>query len=196
MLDDDLSPCPTTTFLVQSFGFISRASPIPGLRLARSLLQVPEVGTAVRSLSASADGSLVVAANNNGTCYVWRLQRGAQLTTHFEPFHKLCAHDSTVLKCLISPDGRSAYLQLNFGKASGASGLLVRWYCRRKAEIRKICWVISATDSVVLRGCAVKSTSLARLAGRRTRQARRARWLCMNIRKRVRTVSGQTDLRH
>mmetsp|Transcript_32623 Transcript_32623/g.45270 ORF Transcript_32623/g.45270 Transcript_32623/m.45270 type:complete len:316 (+) Transcript_32623:173-1120(+) len=67
---------------------------------------VPEVGTAVRSLSASADGSLVVAANNNGTCYVWRLQRGARLTTHFEPFHKLQAHNSYILKCLISPDGR------------------------------------------------------------------------------------------
>jgi G protein beta subunit-like protein len=67
---------------------------------------VPEVGTAVRSLSAAADGSLVVAANNNGTCYVWRLQRGTQLTTHFEPFHKLQAHDGYILKCLISPDGR------------------------------------------------------------------------------------------
>ncbi|KAI3952052.1 hypothetical protein MKW92_019762 [Papaver armeniacum] len=31
---------------------------------------------AVRSLTVMWDGSLVVAANNNGTCYVWRLQRG------------------------------------------------------------------------------------------------------------------------
>lgn len=37
---------------------------------------VPEVGTAVRSLSVAADGGLVVAANSAGTCYVWRTARG------------------------------------------------------------------------------------------------------------------------
>jgi hypothetical protein len=42
-------------------------------------LQVPEVDTAVRSLTVMWDGSLVVAANNNGTCYVWRLLRGTQV---------------------------------------------------------------------------------------------------------------------
>ena len=35
--------------------------------------------TAVRSLTVMWDGSLVVAANNNGTCYVWRLLRGTQV---------------------------------------------------------------------------------------------------------------------
>ncbi|KAL5851048.1 hypothetical protein ACOSQ3_006166 [Xanthoceras sorbifolium] len=39
---------------------------------------VPEVDTAVRSLTVMWDGSLVVAANNHGTCYVWRLMRGTQ----------------------------------------------------------------------------------------------------------------------
>jgi G protein beta subunit-like protein len=38
------------------------------------------------------DGSMVVAANNHGTCYVWRMLRGTSLTTHFEPLHKLRAH--------------------------------------------------------------------------------------------------------
>jgi hypothetical protein len=38
------------------------------------------------------DGSMVVAANNAGTAYVWRMLRGASLTTHFEPLHKLRAH--------------------------------------------------------------------------------------------------------
>jgi WD40 repeat protein len=66
-----------------------------------------QVGTAVRSLSCATDGSMVVAANNSGTCYVWRLQRGTQgSATHFEPFHKLAAHNAYILKCLISPDGR------------------------------------------------------------------------------------------
>lgn len=41
--------------------------------------QVPEVDTAVRSLTVMWDGSLVVAANNKGTCYVWRLLRGTQV---------------------------------------------------------------------------------------------------------------------
>ncbi len=32
-----------------------------------------------------------------GTCYVWRMMRGASLTTHFEPLHKLRAHPGTPL---------------------------------------------------------------------------------------------------
>ena len=68
---------------------------------------VPEVGCAVRLLTVAADGSMVVAANNRGVCYVWRLQRGLQTTAHFEPLHKLVAHpDAYCLKCLLSPDGR------------------------------------------------------------------------------------------
>lgn len=46
----------------------------------------------MRSLTVAMDGSLVVAANNSGTCYVWRAMRGSYLTTHFEPLHKLRAH--------------------------------------------------------------------------------------------------------
>ena len=69
---------------------------------------VPEVGVAVRSVSVASDGSLVVAGNSTGTCYVWRLQKDAKTTAHFEPLHKLRAHpDEYVLKCLISPDVRS-----------------------------------------------------------------------------------------
>jgi G protein beta subunit-like protein len=58
---------------------------------------VPEVGTAVRSLTVALDGSMVVAANNHGTCYVWRMLRGTSLTTHFEPLHKLRAHSVSVI---------------------------------------------------------------------------------------------------
>ena len=69
---------------------------------------VPDVGVAIRSICISGDGTLVVAANSNGVCYVWKLRRGAKTTAHFEPLRKLQAHDpgSYVLKCLISPDGR------------------------------------------------------------------------------------------
>lgn len=68
---------------------------------------VPEVGTAVQSLTVANDGSLVVAGNSKGTCYVWKLQPGSKTTAHFEPLHKLNAHPgSYILKCLISPDCR------------------------------------------------------------------------------------------
>lgn len=88
--------------------------------------------TAVRSLTVMWDGSLVVAANNHGTCYVWRLLRGTQVVplctrlsdftflsyfihfdakyfffqtmTNFEPLHKLQAHKGYILKCLLSPE--------------------------------------------------------------------------------------------
>lgn len=67
---------------------------------------VPEVGTAVRSLSVALDGSLAVAANSAGTCYVWRMMRNSSVSTHFVPLYKLRAHSTYVLKCLISPDVR------------------------------------------------------------------------------------------
>ncbi|KAG1359044.1 target of rapamycin complex subunit LST8 [Cocos nucifera] len=65
---------------------------------------VPEVDTAVRSLTVMWDGSMVVAANNHGTCYVWRLLKGTQTMTYFEPLHKLQAHEGYILKCLLSPE--------------------------------------------------------------------------------------------
>lgn len=49
--------------------------------------------TAVRSLTVMWDGSLVVAINNHGTCYVWRLMHGTQTMTNFEPLHKIQEHN-------------------------------------------------------------------------------------------------------
>ncbi|CAK9156928.1 unnamed protein product [Ilex paraguariensis] len=71
---------------------------------------VPEVDTAVRFLTVIWDGSLVVAANNHGTCYVWRLLGGTPTMTNFEPLHKLQADDGYILKCLLSPEYYGAYL--------------------------------------------------------------------------------------
>lgn len=50
----------------------------------------------------------VVAANNAGVCYIWRMMRGGiKASTHFEPLHRLVAHSGAyILKCLISPDVR------------------------------------------------------------------------------------------
>ena len=69
---------------------------------------VPEVGTAVRSLTVAQDGSMVVAANNTGSCYVWRMLQGnsSSHATLFEPLHKLKAHRGYILRCLLSPDVR------------------------------------------------------------------------------------------
>jgi G protein beta subunit-like protein len=69
---------------------------------------VPEVNVAVRCISVASDGSLAVAANNNGTCFVWNLscdQHGH--VTGFEPQHRLQAHDDYILRCSVSPDVRS-----------------------------------------------------------------------------------------
>lgn len=67
---------------------------------------VPEVGTPIRGLSVAGDGSMVVAGNSAGTAYVWRMLCGAAMCTHFEPLHKLRAHQTHILKCLVSPDMR------------------------------------------------------------------------------------------
>ncbi|XP_024543016.1 protein LST8 homolog [Selaginella moellendorffii] len=63
---------------------------------------VPEVDMAIRSLTVMWD--IVVAANNRGICYVWRLRQDTQLLTKFDPLHKLEAHNTYILKCLLSPE--------------------------------------------------------------------------------------------
>lgn len=67
-------------------------------------IQVPEGEVAVRSIHVSPDGSQVVAANNKGHCYVWRL--GPEDTSKFEPLTRLEAHKSYILKALYSPDAK------------------------------------------------------------------------------------------
>jgi len=66
---------------------------------------VPDGDVAMRSVSIAADASMVVAANNNGSCFVWKLIHGAD--TAFEPLQKLAAHSNYILKCQLSPDGKS-----------------------------------------------------------------------------------------
>ncbi|KAF8048392.1 hypothetical protein N665_2532s0007 [Sinapis alba] len=65
---------------------------------------VPEADTAMRSLSVMGDGTMLVAANDSGTCYIWNILRGSQVITEFEPIHKLQAHDRQILKCVLSPE--------------------------------------------------------------------------------------------
>jgi len=63
---------------------------------------VPDGEVAVRSIAVAPDGSKIVAANNQGRCFVWKL--GDKDTSSFDPLQKLEAHKSYILKCLFSPD--------------------------------------------------------------------------------------------
>ncbi|CDY13786.1 BnaA09g42880D [Brassica napus] len=67
---------------------------------------VPEPDTAIRSLSVMRDGTMLAAANDGGTCFIWNILRESQVITKFEPIHKLQAHDRQILKCVLSPDSK------------------------------------------------------------------------------------------
>ena len=56
--------------------------------------------TAIRSVAIAADASFVVAANNKGSCFVWN----PKSTKEYVPVKKFQAHDSYILKCVLSPD--------------------------------------------------------------------------------------------
>ena len=64
---------------------------------------VPEEGVAIRSLSVAADGTLLVAASNTGNVYVWRMDNGKD-TQDLRPITMIRAHDTYILKCLLSPN--------------------------------------------------------------------------------------------
>jgi G protein beta subunit-like protein len=70
------------------------------------IIQAPEPEVAVRSIHVSPDGSQVVAANNKGRCYVWKLAPDSK----FEPLTHIDAHKSYILKVLYSPDAKYATL--------------------------------------------------------------------------------------
>jgi len=64
---------------------------------------VPDGKCAIRSITIAPDASLVMAANNRGTCFIWKLNEGNNSNV-FQPLHKIEAHDTYCLKALISPD--------------------------------------------------------------------------------------------
>jgi len=70
---------------------------------SRELVPDGEIG--IKTLTISSDASLVVAGNNKGRCFVWRLADDD--TSRFEPLQKLEAHHNAyILKALFSPDTR------------------------------------------------------------------------------------------
>eukprot|EP00823_Brevimastigomonas_motovehiculus_P000237 TRINITY_DN10342_c0_g1_i1.p1 TRINITY_DN10342_c0_g1~~TRINITY_DN10342_c0_g1_i1.p1 ORF type:complete len:302 (+),score=51.50 TRINITY_DN10342_c0_g1_i1:73-978(+) len=60
---------------------------------------MPDAKTPIRSITIASDASLVLAGNNKGIVYVWKLGKDS-----FEPLHKIEAHNTYCLKCLLSPD--------------------------------------------------------------------------------------------
>ncbi len=61
---------------------------------------VPDGKTAIRSICAASDASLVMAATNRGTVFAWKLGKDSA----FEALHKIDAHATFCLKSLLSPD--------------------------------------------------------------------------------------------
>ncbi len=61
----------------------------------------PDSKTSIRSLCIASDASIVCAANNRGSLFVWKLTNKAE---KLKLIHKKQAHNTYVLKCLLSPD--------------------------------------------------------------------------------------------
>ncbi|KAI8888530.1 WD40 repeat-like protein [Backusella circina FSU 941] len=55
----------------------------------------PEEGVPMRSVTVASDGSMLIAVNNKGNCYVWKLPNGAD-TTDVEPIHQFQAHSNYI----------------------------------------------------------------------------------------------------
>ncbi|WFD30551.1 TOR complex subunit lst8 [Malassezia sp. CBS 17886] len=82
---------------------------------------VPEEHVPMRSVTIASDGSCLVAGNNKGNAFVWRMRGGSYAAdgtpvldddrnefTDLEPVTKFQAHNTYITRCALSPD--SAYL--------------------------------------------------------------------------------------
>jgi len=93
---------------------------------------VPDGKCAIRSITIAPDASLVMAANNRGTCFIWKLNDSS--TAHsdvaFRPLHKIEAHDTYCLKALISPD-------VKYLATTSADKTIKIWNISKKFELEK-----------------------------------------------------------
>jgi len=60
----------------------------------------------IRSVSVAFDGSCLVAGNNKGKVYVWRINDDATGLPRFQAVTKFPAHNKYLTRCLLSPDVR------------------------------------------------------------------------------------------
>ncbi|EPQ58379.1 WD40 repeat-like protein [Gloeophyllum trabeum ATCC 11539] len=58
----------------------------------------------IRSVTLASDGSCLVAGNNKGKCYVWRVNEESSQFPRFQPVTKFQAHNKYLTRCLLSPD--------------------------------------------------------------------------------------------
>lgn len=64
---------------------------------------IPEDDVPVRSVSVASDGTMLVAGNNKGNCYVWRMTTSRDVTA-LHPVTKFRSHGKYITKVLLSPD--------------------------------------------------------------------------------------------
>ncbi|KAG5366985.1 Target of rapamycin complex subunit LST8 [Yarrowia sp. B02] len=64
---------------------------------------IPEEDVPVRSVSVASDGSMLVAGNNKGNCYVWKMHNTRDVTS-LHPITKFRSHSKYITKVLLSPD--------------------------------------------------------------------------------------------
>ncbi|EIM21818.1 WD40 repeat-like protein [Wallemia mellicola CBS 633.66] len=66
---------------------------------------VPEEDVPIRSVTIASDGSSLVAGNNKGNCFVWKIRADQEYdASEFTPITKLPAHSRYITKCILSPD--------------------------------------------------------------------------------------------
>ncbi|RUS24852.1 WD repeat-containing protein wat1 [Jimgerdemannia flammicorona] len=64
---------------------------------------VPEEDVPIRSVTVASDGSMLVAANNKGNCFVWKMSNTSDFTD-LKPITRFAAHSKYITRCLLSPD--------------------------------------------------------------------------------------------
>jgi len=58
----------------------------------------------IRSVTLASDGSCLVAGNNKGKCYVWKIYEEGTGLPRFQAVTKFQAHNKHLTRCLLSPD--------------------------------------------------------------------------------------------
>lgn len=66
---------------------------------------IPEDDVPVQSVTAASDGSMLVAGNSKGNCYVWKMHNQRDVTS-LQPITKFKAHSKYITRVLLSSDAR------------------------------------------------------------------------------------------
>ncbi|KAF5391730.1 hypothetical protein D9757_001803 [Collybiopsis confluens] len=66
----------------------------------------PAGKTPIRSVSLALDGSCLVAGNNKGHCYVWKVNDASTGLPRFQAVTTFHAHNKYLTRCLLSPDAK------------------------------------------------------------------------------------------